>query len=59
MFFLIKTSKVAIELDGDSHSKPKSFKRDEFVNAIFQKFNIHLVRFNNGNYSAQEIKKGL
>jgi len=54
-----QTPKIAIELDGDSHSKYKSFKRDEFVGALFQKFNIPLVRFNNGNYSAEEIKNKL
>jgi hypothetical protein len=52
-----QTPKIAIELDGDSHSHYKSFKRDEFVGQIFQKFNIPLIRFNNGNYSAEEIKK--
>lgn len=54
-----QTPKIAIELDGDSHSKYKSFKRDEFVGEIFNKFNIPLVRFNNGNYSIEEIKKVL
>ena len=54
-----QTPKIAIELDGDSHSKFKSFKRDEFVDAIFQKFNIPLVRFNNGTYSSQDIKSKL
>lgn len=54
-----QTPKIAIELDGDSHSKFKSFKRDEFVSAIFQKFNIPLVRFNNGNYSSEEIENKL
>lgn len=52
-----QTPKVAIELDGDSHSNYKSFNRDEFVGQIFQKFNIPLIRFNNGNYSAQEIRE--
>lgn len=54
-----QSPKLAIELDGDSHSKFKSFSRDEFVGAIFAKFNIPLVRFNNGNYSAEEIKNRL
>ena len=54
-----QTPKIAIELDGDSHSKFKSFKRDEFVGQIFAKFNIPLVRFNNGNYSVEEIQKTL
>lgn len=52
-----QTPKIAIELDGESHSNPKSFNRDEFVGQIFQKFNIPLIRFNNGNYSSEEIKK--
>ena len=52
-----QTPKVAIELDGDSHSNYKSFNRDEFVGQIFQKFNIPLIRFNNGNYSAMEIRE--
>ena len=51
-----QTPKLAIELDGDSHLNYKSFNRDEFVEAIFQKFNIPLIRFSNGNYSAQDIK---
>ena len=51
-----QTPKIAIELDGYSHSNPKNFNRDEFVGQIFQKFNIPLVRFNNGNYSMEEIK---
>jgi hypothetical protein len=51
-----QTPKIAIELDGDSHSNYKSFNRDEFVGQIFQKFNIPLIRFNNGAYSAEEIK---
>ena len=55
----IQTPKIAIELDGYSHSNPKNFDRDEFVNDIFKKFNIPLVRFNNGNYSAEEIKNKL
>lgn len=54
-----QTPKVAIELDGDSHSKYKSFTRDEFVADIFKKFNIPLIRFNNGNYSVEEIQKYL
>lgn len=54
-----QTPKIAIELDGDSHSKYNSFKRDEFVGQIFTKFNIPLIRFNNGNYSAQDIKSKL
>lgn len=54
-----QTPKIAIELDGYSHSKPKSFDRDQFVGQIFAKFNIPLVRFNNGNYSAQDIKNKL
>jgi len=54
-----QTPRIAIELDGDSHSNPQSFKRDEFVGQIFAKFNIPLVRFNNGNYSAEEIKSKL
>jgi len=54
-----QTPRIAIELDGDSHSNPQSFKRDEFVGHIFAKFNIPLVRFNNGNYSAEEIKSKL
>jgi len=54
-----QTPKIAIELDGDSHSNYKSFKRDEFVGQIFAKFNIPLIRFNNGNYSAQDIKNKL
>lgn len=54
-----QSPKIAIELDGYSHSNPKSFDRDEFVGAIFAKFNIPLVRFNNGNYSAEEIKNRL
>lgn len=54
-----QTPKVAIELDGESHSNYKSFGRDEFVGQIFQKFNIPLIRFNNGNYSAQEIRENL
>ncbi len=54
-----QTPKIAIELDGDSHSKFKSIKRDEFVGDLFEKFNIPLVRFNNGNYSAEEIKNKL
>ena len=49
--------KVAIELDGDSHLRYKSLSRDEFVGQIFAKFNIPLVRFTNGHYSAQDIKK--
>lgn len=44
-----QSPKIAIELDGYSHSNSKSFDRDEFVGAIFAKFNIPLVRFNNGN----------
>jgi hypothetical protein len=52
-----QTPKIAIELDGESHSNPKSFNRDEFVGQIFQKFNIPLIRFNNGNYSSEEIKE--
>ncbi len=51
-----QTPKIAIELDGYSHSKPRSFDRDEFVNAIFSKFNIPLIRFNNGSYSVEEIR---
>lgn len=54
-----QTPKVAIELDGDSHLKYKSLSRDEFVGQIFTKFNIPLIRFNNGNYSAEEIKSKL
>ena len=54
-----QTPKIAIELDGYSHSNPKSFGRDEFISALFQKFNIPLVRFNNGTYSAQDIKNKL
>ena len=54
-----QTPKIAIELDGYSHSNPKSFNRDQFVGQLFQKFNIPLVRFNNGNYSAQDIKNKL
>lgn len=54
-----QTTRIAIELDGDSHSNPQSFKRDEFVGQIFAKFNIPLVRFNNGNYSAEEIRSKL
>lgn len=54
-----QSSKIAIELDGYSHSNPKSFDRDKFVDAIFAKFNIPLVRFNNGNYSVEEIKSKL
>lgn len=54
-----QTPKIAIELDGESHSNFKSFYRDEFVGAIFAKFNIPLVRFNNGNYSVEEIKNKL
>ena len=54
-----QTSKIAIELDGYSHSNPKSFNRDEFVSQIFEKFNIPLIRFNNGNYSVEEIKRKL
>lgn len=54
-----QTVKIGIELDGESHSNPKSFSRDEFVDDIFKKFNISLVRFNNGNYSAQDIKNKL
>lgn len=54
-----QTPKIAIELDGYSHSQPKSFKRDEFVGQIFTKFNIPLVRFNNGTYSAAEISSKL
>lgn len=52
-----QTPKVAIELDGDSHLRYKSLSRDEFVGQIFAKFNIPLVRFTNGHYSAQDIKK--
>ncbi|MDD4975504.1 MAG: DUF2726 domain-containing protein [Bacteriovorax sp.] len=52
-----QTPKIAIELDGYSHSKYKNFKRDEFVESIFQKFKIPLLRFNNGKYSSEEIKK--
>lgn len=52
-----QTPKIAIELDGGSHSNFKSFKRDEFVGQIFAKFNIPLIRFNNGNYSSDEIKE--
>lgn len=54
-----QTPKIGIELDGSSHSNPKNFDRDEFVGQIFTKFNIPLVRFNNGNYSAEEIKNKL
>ena len=54
-----QSPRIAIELDGDSHSNPQSFKRDEFVGQIFAKFNIPLIRFNNGNYSAEEIKSRL
>jgi len=54
-----QTPKIAIELDGYSHSNPKSFNRDEFISSIFQKYNIPLVRFNNGNYSVEEIKRKL
>ena len=50
-----QTPKIAIELDGYSHSSPKSSDRDEFVRDIFAKFNIPLDRFNNGNYSVEEI----
>lgn len=54
-----QTPKIAIELDGYSHSNYKSFNRDEFVGEIFKKFNIPLLRFNNGNYLAEEIKNKL
>lgn len=54
-----QSPKIAIEVDGDSHSNPKSFDRDEFIGAIFAKFSIPLIRFNNGNYSAEEIKSKL
>jgi hypothetical protein len=54
-----QTPKIAIELDGYSHSNPKSFDRDKFISQIFSKFNIPLVRFNNGHYSASEIKNKL
>jgi very-short-patch-repair endonuclease len=54
-----QSPKIAIELDGYSHSNPKSFNRDEFVGALFQKFNIPLIRFNNGNYSVEDIKTKL
>ncbi len=54
-----QTPKIAIELDGESHSYYKSFKRDQFVEALFTKFNIPLIRFNNGNYSSEEIKERL
>jgi len=51
--------KIAIELDGYSHSKSKNFKRDEFVESIFNEFNIPLIRFNNDNYSIEEIRREL
>jgi len=51
--------KIVIELDGESHSRYKSLDRDQFVGAIFEKFHIPLVRFNNGNYSAKDIKNKL
>lgn len=54
-----QTAKIGIELDGPSHSNPKSFDRDEFVEELFQKFNLRFTRFNNGNYSVEEIQKAL
>jgi len=54
-----QSPRIAIELDGLSHSNPKSFNRDQFIGELFSKFNIPLVRFNNGNYSVEEIKSKL
>ena len=54
-----QTAKIAIELDGSSHSNYKSFNRDQFVGELFNKFQIPLVRFNNDDYSAEEIKSKL
>jgi hypothetical protein len=54
-----QTAKIGIELDGLSHSNPKSFDRDEFVEELFQKFKLRFTRFNNGQYSVEEIRKTL
>jgi len=48
---------AAIELDDKSHSRPKTVKRDDFVNSIFLSCGIPLVRIKaQSSYSISEIK---
>jgi len=47
----------AIELDDFSHESEDRRDRDDFVEELFNKANLPLVRFSPGNYKIEEVKK--
>jgi len=48
---------LAIELDGDSHNTTKMMDRDDFVNKLYKKIGLKLVRVRVGTNFTEEIEK--
>lgn len=47
---------IAIELDDLSHQRPDRTERDGFINPLFKKINLSIIRIKNqNNYSTREI----